>query len=74
MEGGQYGIDAHYHGATGRTRADWQCQRLAESAMQAGVRVDENGALVRPGPLTHRAVWVALESFLGRPLTAPGLH
>ena len=73
LEGGQYGIGAQYHWATGRTRADWQSQRPAESGMQAGVRVDEDGALVRLGPLAHGAVWLALESFLGRPLTTPGL-
>jgi hypothetical protein len=73
LEGGQYGIDAHYTGATGRSRADWQCERLAESGMQASVRVDYEGALVRLGPLAHGAVWLALESFLGRPMTVPGL-
>jgi hypothetical protein len=74
VEGGRYGIDAHYHGQTGRDRADWQRRRLAESGLIASVRTDERGALVRLGPLAHGAVWVALEAFLGRPLpeTAAG--
>ncbi|HWE08864.1 MAG TPA: hypothetical protein VG325_05895 [Solirubrobacteraceae bacterium] len=71
LEGGQYGIDAHYHGATGRTRAQWQQQRLADSGMPATVRPEQDGAIVRLGPLAHGAVWVALESFLGRPVGLP---
>jgi hypothetical protein len=73
LEGGQYGIDAHYHGETGRNRAKWQQQRLAESGMRATVRPSEDGALVRLGPLAHGAVWVALESFLGRPVAMADL-
>ena len=68
VEGGRYGIDAHYHGQTGRERAEWQRRHLAQSGLVATVRTDERGALVRLGPLAHGAVWIALESFLGRPL------
>jgi hypothetical protein len=72
LEGGQYGIDAHYHGETGRSRAEWQRRRLAESGLNATVREDGDGALLRLGPLAHGAVWIALEGFLGRPLPLAG--
>jgi hypothetical protein len=68
VEGGRYGIDAHYHGATGLTRAERQEQRLASSGLSASVRTDANGGIVRLGPLAHSAVWIALEAFLGRPV------
>jgi hypothetical protein len=68
VEGGQYGIDAHYQGKTGQARADWQSRRLYESGLRATVREEPEGALLRLGPLAHGAVWIALESFLGRPL------
>jgi hypothetical protein len=68
LEGGQYGIDAHYHGKTGQARADWQARRLYESGLRATVREEPEGALLRLGPLAHGAVWIALEGFLGRPL------
>jgi hypothetical protein len=72
-EGGRYGIDAHYHGSTGLTRAERQQQRLAASGLSASARTDENGGIVRLGPLAHQAVWIALEAFLGRPLVEPGV-
>jgi hypothetical protein len=68
VEGGRYGIDAHYHGQTGRERAHWQQRHLAQAGLAASVRTDEQGVLLRLGPLAHGAVWVALEGFLGRPL------
>jgi hypothetical protein len=68
VEGGRYGIDAHYHGATGSTRAERQAQRLATSGLGASVRTDSDGGVVRLGPLAHDAIWIALEAFLGRPL------
>ena len=68
VEGGRYGIDAHYHGATGMERAVGQKQRLRGAGLTATVRKDETGGLIRVGPLTHGAVWVALEAFLGRPI------
>lgn len=66
VEGGRYGIDAHYHGATGTERAEAQEQRLADTGLRASRRTDEQGSLLRLGPLTHDAVWLALEAFLGR--------
>lgn len=72
VEGGRYGIDAHYHGSTGATRAQRQVQRLAASGLTASVRTDSESSIVRLGPLAHQAVWLALEAFLGRPLLEPG--
>lgn len=68
LEGGRYGVDAHYAGATGATRARRQAERLGALGLQVSAQPDGEGALVRLGPLTHAAVWVALESFLGRSL------
>ena len=31
---------------------------------------DDGGATLRLGPLAHQAAWLAIEAFLGRPLTA----
>jgi len=72
VEGGRYGIDAHYHGSTGLTRAKRQHQRLVSSGLPASVRTDGDGGIVRLGPITHGAIWLALESFLGRPLPELG--
>jgi hypothetical protein len=69
VEGGRYGLDAHYHGATGEARARHQQRRLAGVNLAASVRRnDRGGATLRLGPLQHRAAWLALEAFLGRPL------
>lgn len=68
VEGGRYGIDAHYYGQTGAQRARRQQQRLADVGLTASVRVDDEGGLLRLGPLAHAAVWVSLEAFLGRPM------
>jgi len=68
VEGGRYGIDAHYHGATGIERATGQRRRLEGVGLIATVREDEAGALIRLGPLAHSAAWLALEAFLGRPV------
>ena len=69
VEGGRFGIDAHYHGATGRQRAEHQRTRLEEAGLAAAVREGpEDGATLRLGPLAHRAAWLALEAFLGGPL------
>jgi hypothetical protein len=71
VEGGRYGIDAHYHGRTGARRAEHQLARLAEVNLAAGVRPhDSGGATLRLGPLQHQAAWLALEAFLGRPIDA----
>jgi peptidoglycan hydrolase-like protein with peptidoglycan-binding domain len=72
VEGGRYGIDAHYHGATGAVRAERQEQRLAATGLAASVRTDQDGSILRLGPLAHQAVWLALEAFLGRPMVEPG--
>ena len=69
VEGGRFGIDAHYHGATGAQRAEHQRHRLDEAGLVATVREGpEDGATLRLGPLAHRAAWLALEAFLGGPL------
>jgi hypothetical protein len=69
VEGGRVGLDAHYEGATGAQRADYQAQRLARLNLAAAVQTSPaGGATLRLGPLTHQAAWVALEAFLGRPL------
>ncbi len=71
VEGGRYGIDAHYHGRTGASRAQHQQERLASVNLAASVRPhDSGGATLRLGPLQHEAAWLALEAFLGRPIEA----
>ncbi len=71
VEGGRYGLDAHYHGATGARRARHQQSRLAGVNLVASVRSnDRGGATLRLGPLQHQAAWLALEAFLGRPIDA----
>ena len=44
VEGGRYGIDAHYHGETGAQRAEHQVARLAEAGLVASVRPGPEGA------------------------------
>ncbi len=69
VEGGRYGVDAHYHGPTGVQRAEHQLPRLAAAGLVATLRPGpEAGATLRLGPLAHEAAWLALEAFLGRPL------
>jgi hypothetical protein len=69
VEGGRYGVDAHYHGRTGAQRAQHQRARLAAVNLAASVRPhDSGGATLRLGPLQHAAAWLALEAFLGRPI------
>jgi hypothetical protein len=71
VEGGRYGLDAHYHGATGARRAQRQQNRLAAVNLEASVRPHQSGgATLRLGPLQHQAAWLALEAFLGRPIEA----
>lgn len=72
VEGGRYGLDAHYQGRTGAQRAAHQRERLARANLDASVRRNpRGGATLRVGPLPHQAVWIALEAFLGRPLEVP---
>ena len=74
VEGGRYGLDAHYHGATGRERAQHQRARLEAVNIAASVSTSPPGdTVLRIGPLQHRAAWLALEAFLGRPVDAPDL-
>lgn len=68
VEGGRYGLDAKYAGPTGRQRAARQQARLADAGLTATVRDRDDGSALRLGPLTHAAVWLALEAFLGAPL------
>ena len=69
VEGGRYGLDARYQGASGRARATQQAVRLERVNLTATVRDEpDGGATLRLGPLAHRAAWVAIEAFLGRPL------
>src|SRR3954468_15849370 len=66
VEGGRFGLDAHYHGASGHARAAQQAVRLERVGLAVTLR--DGGATLRLGPLTHEAAWVAIEAFLGRPL------
>jgi len=68
VEGGRFGIDAHYHGSTGAARAKQQQHRLATAGLRASVRRQDADTVLRLGPLGHQAVWLALEAFLGRPI------
>lgn len=72
VEGGRYGIDAQYHGATGAQRAEHQRMRLGESGLVATVRAGpDDSTVLRLGPLAHQAAWLALEAFLGPPMDLP---
>jgi len=66
VEGGRFGLDAHYHGTSGQARAAQQAVRLERVGLAATVRDD--GSTLRLGPLTHKAAWLAIEAFLGRPI------
>jgi hypothetical protein len=69
VEGGRFGLDAHYEGATGAQRAEYQARKLAALNLRATTsQGPSGGATLRLGPVTHEAAWVALEAFLGRPL------
>lgn len=73
VEGGGFGLDANYHGATGAQRAEHQITRLAERGIAATVRPGpQDGATLRLGPLAHDAAWLALEAFIGRPMNVAG--
>lgn len=68
VEGGRFGLDARYSGKTGAQRARTQATRLAAAGLSASVRERDDATALRLGPLTHAAVWLALEAFLGRPI------
>lgn len=73
VEGGRFGIDAHYHGETGAQRAEHQVKRLAEAGLNATVRPGpEEATTLRLGPLAHQAAWLALEAFLGKAMEVEG--
>lgn len=72
VEGGRYGIDAQYHGATGAQRAEHQRVRLGENGLVATVRREAGDVtILRLGPRAHQAAWLALETFLGPPADLP---
>ena len=55
----------------GVQRARHQAQRLKAHGLHSTFRKDGDGGLLRLGPLTHAAVWLALEAFLGPPVPLP---
>lgn len=68
VEGGRYGLDATYHGATGFERAEAQRQHLQAANLSASVRQElSDDWTLRLGPLTHSAAWAAIEAFIGPP-------
>src|SRR6185436_7222669 len=64
VEGGRFGIDAHYHGDSGKARAQQQAVRLERVHLAVSVRESEDGAALRLGPLAHKATFLAIEAFL----------
>ena len=73
VEGGRYGVDVTYHGATGFERAEAQQQRLEVANLSASVRQElGDGWTLRLGPLTHGAAWAAIEAFIGSPGSRSG--
>jgi hypothetical protein len=72
VEGGRFGLDAHYHGRTGAQRAHHQRSRLEAVNIAATVSTSPAGeTTLRIGPLQHQAAWLALEAFLGKPVDPP---
>jgi len=70
VEGGRYGIDGTYQGASGFERAESQRRRLTASKISASVRQELGDSwTLRLGPLTRGAAWVVIEAFLGPPAT-----
>src|SRR3954468_292968 len=60
VEGGRFGLDAHYHRATRAHRAAHQVTRLADAGLHATLRDEpEDGTTLRLGPLAHQAAWLA---------------
>src|SRR5215207_7570906 len=43
VEGGRFGLDAHYEGATGAQRAEYQAQKLAELNLRATLQESPSG-------------------------------
>jgi hypothetical protein len=68
VEGGRYGLDATYHGATGFEQAETQRRHLQAANLPASVRQELGDRwTLRLGPLTHSAAWTAIEAFIGPP-------
>ena len=66
VEGGRYGVDGTYQGATGFQRAEAQRRRLTGANLSASIRQElGEGWTLRLGPLTRSAAWTAIEAFLG---------
>ncbi len=68
VEGGRFGIDAYYQGKSGRSRASQQAVRLGRVNLAVALREDDDGATLRLGPLAHKATYLAVEAFLGKPI------
>ncbi len=64
VEDGRCGIDAHYRGATGTARAKSQHQRLQRMGLHSGVSTDDDGTLLRLGPLPQAAILIALAALV----------
>jgi hypothetical protein len=67
-DGGQYGIDAHNHGQTGRSRADWQSRRLDETGFRAIVREERTALSYGSGRWVTARYGSPPRAFLGQPL------
>jgi hypothetical protein len=68
VEGGRYGIDGTYKGASGFERAESQRRRLTAVKIAASVRQELGDSwTLRLGPLTRGTAWVVIEAFLGPP-------
>ena len=73
IEGGRYGIDGTYQGASGFERAESQRRRLTAVNVSASVRQELGDSwTLRLGPLTRAAAWTAIEAFLGPPVARSG--
>ena len=69
VEGGRFGLDARYTGSSGHARAAQQAVRLERVGLGVTLRsAEDGGATLRLGPLAHKAAWLAIEAFLGRPI------
>ena len=68
VEGGRFGIDAFYQGKSGVARANQQAIRLGRVNLAVAIREDDDGATLRLGPLAHKATFLAIEAFLGKPI------
>jgi hypothetical protein len=66
VEGGRYGLDATYHGATGLRRAEAQQHHLRALNLSVSLRQElSDGWTLRLGPFAHGAAWTAIEAFIG---------